>query len=188
MNNEVVNNHEIEYKFITTLPKEVVHNRLETIFKRKLSPKHVISCDDYYLKYPDRQKFIRYRKGDNKKELTLKFKKDENIVRKEINLDIAINDDMTVTEFLVYLGYKKEFSVFKESWIYHFEKHEAIEIPAGCEVAYYVLSDGRAFIEIEAINYLTIEEGLKTINWFMNALDLDLTQRTKKSLFELFMA
>ena len=135
----IESNMEVEYKFWAgEFTKRQFHSLLEKAIGRQYEPKYVCSCDDYYTNN-DTESFLRYRKGGSKTELTLKQKREGNVVRKEINLDMTANEDSSVVEFLSLSGYEKAFSVFKEAWIWDFED---------CDVSYYILSDGRAVIEL----------------------------------------
>ena len=87
------------------------------------------------------------------------------------------NDDSSVVEFLSLSGYEKAFSVFKEAWIWDFED---------CDVSYYILSDGRAVIELEALVYKTSEEGVGIIDNWAEKLNCSQFQRESRSLFEIF--
>jgi len=174
-------NMEVEYKFWAGgLSKKTFHDKIVAVAGETYEPLYVCSCDDYYLGQK-KGSFLRYRKGGGKTELTLKIKRDGgNTVRKEINLNMTDNDDSSVVEFLTLSGYKKEFSVFKEAWIWHFDD---------CDVSYYTLSDGRSVIEIEATKYDLTSDGVKIIDdWTekLNLLSIDEVNREPRSLFEIF--
>ena len=87
------------------------------------------------------------------------------------------NDDSSVVEFLSLSGYLKAFSVFKEAWIWDFDD---------CDVSYYILSDGRAVIELEALVYKTSEEGVGIIDTWAEKLECSQFQQESRSLFEIF--
>ena len=151
-------NMEIEYKFWAgNVSKEQFHSILETAIEKQYEPMYVCSCD----------------------ELTLKQKREGNVVRKEINLNMSNNDDSSVVEFLMLSGYEKVFSVFKEAWIWEFED---------CDVSYYTLSDGRSVVELEATpeSFSTTEEGIAIIDKWSKKLSCDSLQREFRSLFEIF--
>ena len=171
-------NMEIEYKFWAgNVSKEQFHSILETAIEKQYEPMYVCSCDDYYTNQ-DTESFLRYRKGGST-ELTLKQKREGNVVRKEINLNMSNNDDSSVVEFLMLSGYEKVFSVFKEAWIWEFED---------CDVSYYTLSDGRSVVELEATpeSFSTTEEGIAIIDKWSKKLSCDSLQREFRSLFEIF--
>lgn len=182
---KTINNTEIEYKlWAGLLTKEDFHDMVQKVQGGRAEPKYVVSCDDYYSINREgySEDFIRYRKGSGMKELTLKSKRDGNLVRKEINLKMTDNDDSDVVEFLKLSGYKKLFSVFKESWIWTWEHGE---------ISYYTLSDGRSVIEIEATDYDSVDEGKGILKKYAEALGLRrdeewLYAREKRSLFEIF--
>ena len=94
---------EIEFKYwAENLSKE---DFLSRINQSSLIPEvpevfYVVSCDDYYIKNcEDHADFIRFRKGGGTYELTVKVKEKENVVRKEININVSGNDDSSVVEF-----------------------------------------------------------------------------------------
>jgi adenylate cyclase class IV len=174
---ETENNLEIEYKFWAgELTKEQFHDRFEAATSARTSPFYVVSCDDYYTRNSN-EDFVRYRKGGGRTELTLKFKRKQNTVRKEINLDISSNDDISIVEFLKLSGYEKAFSVFKEAWIYHEDD---------CDISYYTLSDGRSVVEVEAVGAHTVTEGVSSIDAWSDRLGLVDLERETRSLFEIF--
>lgn len=174
---DLESNMEIEYKFWAGhFSKQQFHSLLENVIGHKYEPKYVCSCDDYYTN-SDNDSFLRYRKGGDRTELTLKQKREGNVVRKEINLDMSSNDDSSVVEFLSLSGYRKAFSVFKEAWIWDFDD---------CDVSYYILSDGRAVIELEALVYKTAGEGMKIIDTWAEKLECSQFKQESRSLFEIF--
>tara|TARA_Y100001970_G_scaffold287455_1_gene412172 strand:+ start:397 stop:966 length:570 start_codon:yes stop_codon:yes gene_type:complete len=175
---------EIEYKYwAESFSKEDLFARIEeVVLENNLleTPEtiYVVSCDDYYIRDADEQQnFVRFRKGGGIYELTLKRKLKTNVIRKEINLNVSNNEDSAVVEFLTLSGYEKAFQVYKEAWIWHFDN---------CDVSFYTLSDGRSVVELEAVNYSSLEEGVKSINDWEESLGLsDLTRETR-SLYEIF--
>ena len=87
----IESNMEIEYKFWAGgVSKQEFHTILENAIGRQYEPKYVCSCDDYYTNNAT-DSFLRYRKGGSRTELTLKQKREGNVVRKEINLDIVMS-------------------------------------------------------------------------------------------------
>ena len=182
---KTIKNTEIEYKFwANNVSKEEFHEMVQAIQGGRAEPAYVVSCDDYFSLERDGQPgdFIRYRKGGGIKELTLKSKRDGNLVRKEINLHMTNNDDSDVVEFLKLSGYKKLFSVFKEAWIWDWEYGD---------ISYYTLSDGRSVVEIEATKYKSIDEGKGILKKYAEDLGLRrdeewVLERETRSLFEIF--
>ena len=71
----------------------------------------------------------------------------------------------------------KEFQVYKEAWIWHFED---------CDVSYYTLSDGRSVIELEAVNPASVEAGVAAVSWWEGALRLGSLKKEQRSLYEIF--
>jgi adenylate cyclase class IV len=175
---------EIEYKYwAKSFSKEDLFSRIEEVVINNNaldSPEtiYVVSCDDYYLRNEDDgQNFVRFRKGGGIYELTLKRKLKTNVIRKEINLNVTDNEDSAVVEFLTLAGYEKAFQVYKEAWIWHFDN---------CDVSYYTLSDGRSVVELEAVNYSSLEEGVRSINDWEESLGLSELTREVRSLYEIF--
>jgi len=176
----IVKHKEIEYKYWAgELSKEDFLFRLKSIDEIDVPEAlYVVSCDDYYIKKcEDHADFIRFRKGGSVYELTIKVKEDKNVVRKEVNLNVTDNDDSSVVEFIKLTGYKKEFQVYKEAWIWHFED---------CDVSYYTLSDGRSVVELEAVRPNTVEDGVRAISWWEKSLNLSSLQKESRSLYEIF--
>ena len=172
---------EIEYKYwATDLTKEELFNRIEEYALRaevKMSDTiYVVSCDDYYNR-KNSSEFVRFRKGGGMFELTLKRKEQNNVVRREINLNVTDNDDSAIVEFLELSGYTKSFQVYKEAWIWNF--HD-------CDVSFYTLSDGRSVIELEATFYSSVAEGVGIINSWEDNLTLSSLLKEPRSLYEIF--
>lgn len=172
---------EIEYKYwATELTKEDLFNRIEEYALRaeiKMSDTiYVVSCDDYYNR-KNSSEFVRFRKGGGMFELTLKRKEQNNVVRREINLNVTDNDDSAIVEFLELSGYTKSFQVYKEAWIWNF--HD-------CDVSFYTLSDGRSVIELEATSYSSVAEGVDVINSWEDNLKLSSLMKESRSLYEIF--
>ena len=179
---------EIEYKYwAKDLSKEDFLKRIEVLVTKResMSAKYyvpetvyVVSCDDYYTKpNGNGNDFVRFRKGGGRYELTLKRKEKENVVRKEINLNVTDNEDSAIVEFLTLSGYQKSFQVYKEAWIWNFED---------CDISYYTLSDGRNVIELEAVKYSTVKDGVKIINKWELLLGLADLNKESRSLYEIF--
>lgn len=175
---------EIEYKYwAKSFTKEDLFSRIEEVVLKNDSLEspdtvYVVSCDDYYLRDEDtEQNFIRFRKGGGIYELTLKRKLKTNVIRKEINLNVTDNEDAAIVEFLILAGYEKAFQVYKEAWIWHFDD---------CDISYYTLSDGRSVVELEAVNYSSLEEGVGSINDWEEILGLYELTREVRSLYEIF--
>jgi len=176
---------EIEYKYWAGgLSKESFLKRIETIATNVSNdlemPEvvYVVSCDDYYNRTNgDHKDFVRFRKGGGGYELTLKRKERENVVRTEINLDVTGNEDSAIVEFLILSGYEKSFQVYKEAWIWNFPD---------CDLSYYTLSDGRSVIELEAVEYSSVRDGVKVINKWEKLLKLTSLEKESASLYEIF--
>lgn len=175
---------EIEYKYwANSFTKEDLFSRIEEVVMENPSMEtpetiYVVSCDDYYIRNSDDEKnFVRFRKGGGIYELTLKRKLKTNVIRKEINLNVSNNEDSAVVEFLTLSGYEKAFQVYKEAWIWHFDD---------CDVSFYTLSDGRSVVELEALNYSSLEEGVRSINDWEESLGLSELTRESRSLYEIF--
>ena len=174
---------EIEYKYwAKSFSKEDLASRIEEVVIENSmeTPEtiYVVSCDDYYIRDSDDEKnFVRFRKGGGIYELTLKRKLKTNVIRQEINLNVTNNEDSSIVEFLTLSGYEKAFQVYKEAWIWHFDN---------CDVSFYTLSDGRSVVELEAVNYSSLEEGVSAINDWEESLGLSDLARETRSLYEIF--
>jgi len=176
---------EIEYKYwASDLSKENFLKRIESIAANVSNdlemPEviYVVSCDDYYNRTNgDHKDFVRFRKGGGGYELTLKRKEKENVVRTEINLNVTGNEDSAIVEFLTLSGYEKSFQVYKEAWIWNFPD---------CDLSYYTLSDGRSVIELEAVEYSSVKDGVKVINKWEKLLKLTSLEKESASLYEIF--
>lgn len=181
------NNIEIEYKYLANITKKEFHSYLQNMNEVSIisEPIYICSCDDYY-KGMNPNSFIRYRKGSSNTELTLKAKKNGNMIRKEVNLNITGNNDSSIVEFLELSGYNKEFSIFKEAWIWKVNYLNNI-----MDISYYTLPDKRSFIEVEVEHGDFNEEaGIQILNSFVSSIlnveKLGLV-RENRSLFEIFM-
>ena len=169
---------EVEYKYWATISKETLLGRMKNIATEDAPCIYVVSCDDYYTRNCEGGKdFVRFRKGGGRYELTLKRKERNNLIRKEINLNVTNNDDSSIVEFLRLSGYSKAFQVYKEAWIW--------ETP-DCDISYYTLSDGRSVIELEAKNYNTTREAVASIDKWEEALGLQSLDKESRSLYEIF--
>lgn len=168
---------EIEFKYwANNLKKEDFEKKvLKSIPDAK--EKYVVSCDDYFLNNSD--DFIRFRKSHKFFELTVKRKEKENIVRKEINIDISNNNTSSVESFLNLIGYEKRFQVYKEAWIWRAED---------CDISYYTLADGRSVVELESTKYNSIIQGISIIENWENILGLNKDDRESRSLFEIYLS
>ena len=170
---------EIEYKYWAgSLSKDEFCEKVYLILPERKEPIHVVSCDDYFvMDHMENGTFLRYRKGDGKKELTLKVKERDNVVRKEINLNLDGNDDSLISQFITLGGYRKVHAIFKEAWVF---------LTPNCDLSYYTLPTGESFIEVEAKEYSTVEEGISILNQWVNSLGIQGHKRESRSLFEIF--
>ena len=53
-------------------------------------------------------------------------------------------------------------------------------------MSFYTLSDGRSVIELEAVNYHSIKEGVRIINSWEKMLNLNSLKKESRSLYEIF--
>jgi len=175
----MIKNKEIEYKYwAENLTVDDFQSRIIETTEEFNEPIYVVSCDDYYeISNNSQRGFIRFRKGGNTSELTLKRKQHDNVVRDEININVSDNADIDVAQFLTMLGYEKSFQVYKEAWIWYCDK---------CVISYYTLSDGRSVIELEAIDYKTIKDGVSIINIWEKRLKLKSLKKESRSLYEIY--
>ena len=165
---------EIEFKYWADFSKEHFFDRVKALLP-EAKEKYIVSCDDYFLN--ENNDFIRFRKSHGFFELTVKRKEDENIVRKEVNIDITGNNTSSVLSFLNLLGYKKAFQVYKEAWTWHAKD---------CDISYYTLADGRNVVELEATEYNSIKQGVSIIKNWESALELHNANKESRSLFEIY--
>jgi len=177
-------NTEIEYKFWAHLNRIQFHTILEAIAEENLSPKVLISEDDYYTSeghpgFLRHRQGISLRSGNKYSEITIKRKVAGNSIRKEVDIDVMGNDPENVKDFLSIANYQYQFTVWKKAWVYFFED---------CDVSYYILEDGRSVIELEAKPeaYNTLMEGVAIIEKWAKYLKLTDEQRESRSLFEIF--
>lgn len=173
---------EIEQKYwADNFTKEEFESRIRSHHSPNMIKSHyVVSCDDYYVRVGGHaEDFIRFRKGGDKFELTIKRKEGSNLIRKEINIDVSANDDLAVSTFLALLGYQKAFQVYKEAWIWNLKN---------CDASYYTLSDGRSVIELEAHGeFATKQEALDAIySWEYNLGIKDALNKESRSLYEIY--
>ena len=165
---------EIEFKYWANFSKEDFFDRVRKILP-EAKERYVVSCDDYFLN--NNNDFIRFRKSHGFFELTVKRKEDENVVRKEVNIDITNNNTSSVLSFLNLIGYEKSFQVYKEAWIWHAKD---------CDISYYTLADGRNVVELEATEYNSIKQGVSIIKSWESSLDLSDATKESRSLFEIY--
>lgn len=172
---------EIEQKYwANNFSKEEFEARIRNHHNPMVIKSHyVVSCDDYYIRSGSHaEDFIRFRKGGDKLELTVKRKEGSNLIRKEINLDVSVNDDLAISSFLLLLGYKKSFQVYKEAWIWNLKN---------CDASYYTLSDGRSVIELEAHgDFEDRESAVSTIAEWEKDLAIQGLIRESRSLYEIY--
>jgi adenylate cyclase class IV len=162
-----------------------------------LNPKsfiYVDSTDVYYAK--TEEEFLRHRlpsknKGgpeESRSELTFKkkHKENNNWTRTEVNLRIDYNDPNLVNAFCTGLGYKRNFSIEKECFIYYYDT---------VDVVYYIVKneDGKYeyYIEIEGLEDIGMtqekswEEVLKYEKLLL-PLGITPQKRKKLSLWEMY--
>lgn len=158
-----------------------------------LSRMDVSSWDHYYIHPKDEDIFIRYRAGNNKKELTKKRKivKANNWQRIEVDLplDTENTTEGIVSKFVSLDGYEPNFHIYKSCFIYFFEDVNAV---------YYTvynkdMKEKGRFLEVEVnkdkVDLLGEEASMKLLKEIENKLaPLGITSknRLKKSLFEIF--
>lgn len=106
-----------------------------------------------------------------------------NILRKEINLQLDDNKPKTIFAFLEMIGYKESFKIWKKCHIYMVNDDTLV---------YYSVDDGSGwvsnFIEIELseIKPITEEDGFQKIGEYEKLLGLSAQRRLKRSLFEMY--
>lgn len=158
---------------------------------------YVDSDDIYYTKESSRKdvdyEFVRYRFSDGEKraELTTKrkLKDSNNIIRKEQNVRVDMNDRETIHEFVTDgLGYQYSFTITKFVQIYVFKD---------ATLPWYTVIDENGkrdtFIEIEVdeklLHSISEDEAWAIVNKYEKILEpLGVTPRNRlrKSLFEMY--
>lgn len=171
------------------------------IFADEQNPKKVIyvgSYDTYFsLKSKDNPllatglEFVRYRQGRNP-ELTIKIKTKEsnNNSRVEIDLPLAKKaGKYIVTKFLSWFGFEENFEVYKDCYIYFYEK---------IDIVYYIVKskeDGEVmgkFVEVEArkdAQFDSEEQAwqlVKDMEQKLSVLGISPANRLRKSMWEMF--
>lgn len=152
--------------------------------------------DKYYVK---EDRFIRFRKekysSSGRAELTVKTKPDgakNNIIREEFNVRVDGTPEAAVEGFIASLGFKLNFVINKNCYIYVFEDATV--------VMYTVvdITDGKpkysqTFIEIEVneelLHSIDMEEAQNILKKYETALEplgISAYKRVKKSLFEMY--
>lgn len=152
---------------------------------------YVQGFDHFFIK--EGSPFLRLRISDFKQpsgqpyiQLTSKEKPDgakSNILRKEINLQLDINNTVDIFGMIDMIGYKFSFAIWKACHIYILEDATL--------VYYTVLGDNKpmtSFIEIELREDIrwTKEQGMATIAKYEQLLGLKAQQRVRRSLFEMY--
>lgn len=181
---------EIEYKYAAdNISLNYFKYKCESIYKNDNisyyniynNLKYIVSNDYFYNAKDSNINILRYR-VDNKstyQEVTIKKNTGESISNRiEVNIKVD-SDKETIDNFFELLGYRYEYSIKKESYIYDFKN---------CECVYYtVYKNGVSvgnFIEIEA-KCDNIKDSYDIINKFEHDLGLDGNIRLNDSLYEL---
>lgn len=159
---------------------------------------YVEGPDYYFVKTED--DFARYRRpshglDNGRSEVTLKVKPKgakNNIIRKEVNWRVDNTPEDAIREGLRMMGYKPNFSIFKQCHIYIFEGVTLVMYTV------YDTTDGKAsktdsFIEIEIcedkVSEMTEEQAWGVIEQneaLLADLGLSARSRLKRSLFEMY--
>lgn len=159
---------------------------------RQLKPKKTIRVSSYDHYYTSNKKSLRYREGA-RPQITMKKKlsKGNNFKRVEVNLDISKHTPKsTVDKLFEMLGYKPNFTIFKDSTIYDYGLFNTV---------YYIVytNENRKkelgrFIEIEMSEehpWCGVKEAwelLQKVEKDFKDLGLTPTTRLSKSLFEMY--
>ena len=135
--------------------------------------------------------FVRYRQG-TKPELTIKIKTKEANNNSRVEIDLPLTKKATkylVTAFLKWFGFKENFEVYKDCYIYFYEK---------IDIVYYIVKseeNGKkiaAFIEIEArkdAKFDSEEQAwtlVKEMEQKLSVLGITPANRLRKSMWEMF--
>lgn len=181
---------EIEYKYRAD---EMSLTLFET-FCRAYDAHDLIQAsgyDHFYQSRTSATSFCRHRVGGDINQLTFKRKLSDsnNYIRTEHNLDLKFSSPVDqVAALVAEFGYKHNFSMFKNCFIYKFDKHIFV---------YYICYDtdmkelGR-FFEIEMVEdgpWQTEEEAQSALNAVERScalMGITPQSRIKRSLFEMF--
>ncbi len=156
----------------------------------------VVSGNDTYYTAPSALKdtgieFLRYRHGSTP-ELTFKIKTNQNNNNSRIEVDLPLSKKVTkfiINKFVEMLGFKENFQIYKECYIYYYDK---------IDIVYYTVRDKEEgkiltkFIEIEArkdAKFSSQEEAWKLVKEMeqnMAVLGISPQNRLKRSMWEIF--
>lgn len=151
---------------------------------------------DTYYSGPDFFKekgleFVRFRQGTSP-ELTIKIKMNETNNNSRIEIDLPLSRKVTkfiVEKWLSWFGFKENFEIYKECYIYFYEK---------IDIVYYIVRDKEEgkilgkFIEIEArkdAKFESEEEAwnlVKEMEQKMSIFGISAANRMKRSMWEIF--
>lgn len=189
--------HELEFKY------KADHVKLAKFqeFAEEAKPKKILYVGSYDTYYSPVDKaspfiskgleFVRYRQGTSP-ELTIKIKLNENNNNSRIEIDLPLSKKVTkyiVEKFLSWFGFKENFEVFKECYIYFYDK---------IDIVYYIVRDKEegkqlaCFIEIEArkdAKFDSADEAwqlVKEMEQKMNIFNISAANRMKRSMWEIF--
>lgn len=188
--------HELEFKY----KADGVELANFQAFAEAEGPKKVLnvgSFDTYYSpenkeKFSDKGlEFVRFRQG-SAPELTIKIKLNENNNNSRIEVDLPLSKKVTkyiVEKFLNLFGFKENFEVFKECYIYFYEK---------IDIVYYIVRTEEGgkelarFIEVEArkdAKFDSPEEAwelVKAMEQKLSVFGISPANRMKRSMWEIF--
>lgn len=143
--------------------------------------------DDYYV--DKENNYIRHRVCEEDQELTIKRVLDSDTTHRiELNLDVGRTDEEVVSKFPSILGYKYNFTIFKNSLVYYF---------ADAAVAFYTVNTKdrkkpKSFVEIEVYNNIKdLDEKkawriIKKYEKILSNIRVTEAERLNKSLFEMY--
>lgn len=147
--------------------------------------------DYFYSNDKEDMSFGRYRTGPDIHQVTFKKKtaEEDNFIRTEINVDLAPSaNELVVNAMFDLLGYKFDFTLFKQCMIYEYEWYTLV---------YYIcygenMTEMSRFIEIEMKEDFEWKSEKQEWNELLliektsRDLGIDSKNRLKKSLFELY--
>ncbi len=145
---------------------------------------HIFDGHDTYLRQPDFQGFVRVRTNLLRSEMTAKtIGTPDSERRPEVNLKVTSPEEDQV-RFLELIGFQQVVTVRQSGNVYI--------IPGRVEIVVYRterlpgLTDPRAFVEIEALGGVTVDEAVALVDDFERRLGLSAEKRCRQSIYALY--
>ncbi len=175
---------EIEHKFIVGSDFDQVgfQKKLASLSPGRQSKVSV--RDTYFVLGHDQRHIYRHRFDKEIQQLTVKSVESDTAVRTEINLPIDQSkgdQGAAVTAFMKALGAVWSGVLAKDIQVAYFDD---------CEIVFYRASNGNDAVycvEFEALNPVSVDEGLKVLARYESKLGFNPDNRDGRSLFELLL-